>query len=137
MEELLVQFSGFPTHQAFFNLNAVCLKASNSRAGNLGIGITSGHKHSPNTPLQDEFGTRGRSAYVTARFQSHIEITPLRSCPRLVQSDDFGVPELIVNVVALADDLSIPHDHRTDHRIWPGPPQAPPGQPQGAGHVLN
>ena len=72
---------------------------------------------------------------VAARLQGDVGSCAASLCACLLEGDDLGVVEVVVQVRAFADDLAVTHQHAADLGIGRGQPDGRLREVEGALHV--
>jgi len=121
--------------QAHGNFDASGPKPGNSLPADARIGIDHGHDNAPHAGGDQRIGARPGAAMVTAWFQRDVRSGTASPRACLLEGNDLGVVELVVEMRTLADDLAVAHQHAADLGIGRSQPDGRLRQIERAPHL--
>ena len=135
-QETFVQHPGFAFEHAALHGNPCRHQPQQAFACNFRIRVLHGRNHARDPGIDQCIGTRRSPPLMAARFEGDVSGGVEGLVARLSQRMHFGVRLTGANMPALADDLSIAHDHATHARVGVRGVNAFARQFQCARHVM-
>ena len=138
-EKLPIQRAAFFFQNADNHLYARIAQHLYTAPMNLSKRIFAAHDHARDVAIDNEFGTRRRSAEMRARFETHIDCGLLQEWAVFgayaVDSIHLSMCLSAMSMIPLTYDTSLANNHRAHHRVGSSSVFALPSQLEAATHI--
>src|SRR5262249_47452264 len=136
LDEFFIKSAGFGFAQTVLYFDSIEAQDLKAFSGDLRVGIRHSSNDSGDSPSNQSIGAWRRSTLMTTRFEIDVNGRSSRSISRFFKSDDFGMLEVFINMVAPTDDLAVFDNYGADQRIGAYPPAPLARQPKSLFHIV-